>query len=308
MTEKNILDVEITVPQVDEHQDVTYAQIDQGTDVKDLKMSVLIPRTSQLKPAVLYLPGGGFTQANFHKFIQLRLALANAGMVVASAQYRVIPDQFPSLVYDAKKALKYLYKNASRYNIDTSRIAVLGDSAGGYLAQFLGVTSGTNDLLPTGIATDETNVSAVVSLYGFSDLLRIGDGIDGAADFHAGTTSPEALLVNGISFGKDMSASISDNPERAREASPLSYVKSDLPPFLLMHGDEDVIVSKKQGFYMSAALKEQGNSVDHVVIQGCGHGTSEWYQPQITSYITNWLIKKLAWQDELQLEKQQETL
>ncbi|AKP66257.1 alpha/beta hydrolase [Companilactobacillus ginsenosidimutans] len=298
--------VEMSVPQIDEHQDVTYSQVNLGIDVRDLKMSILVPRTKQKKPAVLYFPGGGFTKANYHKFIQLRSKLAEVGMVVAAAEYRVIPDQFPSLVLDAKNALKYLYDNADLYNIDTTRIAVLGDSAGGYLSQFLGATSESSDLLPTRMNVDQTKVKAVVSLYGFSDLLRIGDGIDGAEDFHAGTTSPEALLVNGISFGTDLSASICDNPERAREASPLSYVKEGLPPFLLMHGDKDVIVSQKQADYMAAALDEKGNSVVHAVVHGAGHGTSEWYQPQIADYIIDWLEKQLDWQGQGSLESQSE--
>jgi acetyl esterase/lipase len=298
--------VKITDPQIDEHSDVTYSQVIDNVNIRELKMSVLVPRTTQKKPAVLYFPGGGFTKADYHKFIQLRLALAKAGMVVASAEYRVIPDQFPSLVHDAKHALKYLYDNAELYGIDTSEIAVLGDSAGGYLSQFIGTTSGSQDMLPEDMLVDDTVVSAVVSLYGFSDLLRIGDGIDGAKDFHAGTTSPEALLVNGISFGTDLSASICDNPERAREASPISYVKEKLPPFLLMHGDHDVVVSQKQADYMSEALEEKGNEVVHAIVSGAGHGTAEWNQPDIIDYIVNWLIDKLNWQNKAQLQSKSE--
>ncbi|MQS52075.1 alpha/beta hydrolase [Companilactobacillus mishanensis] len=300
--------VDIKMPQVDEYHDITYTQVPQGTNIRELKMSLLIPRTSQLKPAVLYFPGGGFTAANYHKFIQLRLALANKGMVVAAAEYRVIPDQFPAIMHDAKRALQYLYKNAELFGIDTSKIAVLGDSAGGYLSQFMGTTSDSKDVLPHGVTQAETKVAAVVSMYGISDLMRIGDGIDGTEAFHAGPTSPEAILVNGVSFGTDLSAGIQENPEKAREASPIDYIHPGLPPFLLMHGDKDVVVSCKQAEYMATALRDRGNEVKQVLVHGAGHGTPEWFQPTMIDFITDWLCEKLDWKDKVKLNISTQTL
>jgi hypothetical protein len=58
-------------------------------------MSLLVPRNNDLKPAIVYFPGGGFMTANHDKYIAMRMALANAGYVVAAAEYRVIPDKFP---------------------------------------------------------------------------------------------------------------------------------------------------------------------------------------------------------------------
>ncbi len=57
-------------------------------------MTLLVPRTSDPKPAILYVPGGGFTSAAHRKFIEMRLALAQAGFVVAAAEYRVVPMSF----------------------------------------------------------------------------------------------------------------------------------------------------------------------------------------------------------------------
>lgn len=93
-------------------------------------MSLLIPRTDQPKPAILFFPGGGFTTSERGKLLELRLALAQAGFVVASAEYRVVPDVFPAPVIDGKTAVRFLRANAKEFGIDVTRVGVLGNSAG----------------------------------------------------------------------------------------------------------------------------------------------------------------------------------
>ncbi|AVK61138.1 alpha/beta hydrolase [Lactobacillus sp. CBA3605] len=287
-----LLKVTKQVPQVDELPNLVYYQTITANTGVELRLSMLVPRTTDLKPAVLYFPGGGFTAANHNKFIQMRTALAQAGYVVAAAEYRVIPNQFPDLVEDGKQALNYLYTHADQYRIDTTRIAVLGDSAGGYLAQFMGVTNQTAHFLPSDVSKSNTGVKAVVSLYGFCDLLTIGAGLNEA--FHDSTTATEALLVNGVSFMTDTAQSIQADQERAKQASPVNYVTSQLPPFLIMHGNADRIVSPAQADEMVTALTDHQVAVDQVILDQAGHGTWEWYQPAIIDYVITWLTQKLA--------------
>lgn len=52
------------------------------------------------------------------KFIEMRMALAEAGFVVAAVEYRTIPDTFPAPVEDGKAAIRYLREHASNYGID----------------------------------------------------------------------------------------------------------------------------------------------------------------------------------------------
>lgn len=105
-------------------------------------MTLLVPRTRELKPAIVYYPGVGFTSADYEKFIEMRMALAKAGFVVASAEYRTVPDRYPAFINDANAAVRYLRAHAEQFNIDPDRIGVIGDSAGGYVAQMMGVTNG----------------------------------------------------------------------------------------------------------------------------------------------------------------------
>lgn len=137
-----IIQVNSSQDQIDNIGDVVYRQVKSTRSVRQLHMSLLVPRTNELKPAIVYFPGGGFLTAERDKFISMRLALAEAGFVVAAAEYRTIPDIFPAPVLDAKAAVRYLRQHASEYGIDPVRIGVLGDSAGGWLAQMMGTTNG----------------------------------------------------------------------------------------------------------------------------------------------------------------------
>ncbi|USQ67990.1 alpha/beta hydrolase [Companilactobacillus allii] len=283
--------VKVTVPKINEYHDIAYSQIKENDTIREMHMSLLVPDTDVAKPAVIYFPGGGFTSANYHKFIQMRTAIAQRGIVVAAAEYRVVPDAFPGILNDGKNALGYIRNNAKKYGIDPEKIAVMGDSAGGYLAQFLGTTAEKSEYMPDTGEVVNTTVSAVVSLYGISNLLTIGKGID--TDFHKSTTSTEALLVNGVSFGEDTAHAISDVEENAKFASPIDHVKKGLEPFLLMHGDSDTIVSKYQAEEMESRLKEDDVPVDKVVVEGADHATIEWYQPEIIDFVCDWLVEKL---------------
>lgn len=297
--------IAIKVPQVDEYHDLVYSQVKGRWDTQELKMSLLVPRTEQLKPAVLYLPGGGFTEANLHKLIQLKLVLAEAGVVVASATYRTIPANLSAMVTDAKQALAYLYQQAAVYRIDPNKIAVIGDSAGGYLAQLLGTISQTPAISQTQVQSKQNQVAAVVSLYGFSNLLLMGADpkrpeFDPAA--------PTMLMLNGVSLAPQKPLMPAEITERARQASPLFKLHSGIPPFLLMHGDADQLVPLAQTQDMATAMRQAGLDAKEIILTGAGHGTAEWYQPEVAYLIRDWLLEKLDWDSGPLDLKQQTTL
>src|SRR5207248_8367679 len=98
------------------------------------------------------------------------------GYVAVTITYRLAPKyQIPAPVQDCKAAVRWLRANADKYHIDPRRIAALGDSAGGHLAQFLGVTGDIRDFDGD---KDQPNfdrssrVQCVVNYYGPSDLTR----------------------------------------------------------------------------------------------------------------------------------------
>lgn len=82
------LKVDITDTRIDVISDIIYSQITSGRSNRQLKMTLLLPQTDGAKPAIVYYPGSGFTTAVHDKYIQMRMALAKAGFVVAAVEYR----------------------------------------------------------------------------------------------------------------------------------------------------------------------------------------------------------------------------
>jgi acetyl esterase/lipase len=232
-----VLKVVKTQNQIDEITGVVYAQNFTARSVTPLHMNLLIPRNSHPKPAILYFPGGGFTSAEYQKFYEMRSALAKAGFVVAAVEYRVIPNTYPAPVIDAKAAVRYLREHAKQFGIDPSRVGVLGDSAGGWLAQMVALT-GADQALDTGDNLGQSSaIQAAVSIYGISNLLSIGEGFsEQVQKVHNSPAVTEALLLNGPAFREFAGAAITADPQKALNASPMGHLDGKKPPVLLMAG------------------------------------------------------------------------
>lgn len=280
---------------IDALSNVVYSQIRSTRAVLQLRMSLLVPRTSAPKPAVVYFPGGGFTSADFEKFIEMRYALARAGFVVAAAEYRVVPTKFPALVEDGKAAVRFLRAHAAEYGIDPERIGVLGDSAGGYLVQMLGATSGEMGWDRGDWLDQSSSVQAVASLYGISDLLSIGKGLGEAREsVHRSPAVTEALLLHGPAFDVNPGKSIFADPQKAREASPIGHIDGSEPPFLLLHGSADTLVSPEQSAELFRLLRERKVDVEYRLYEGADHGGLVWFRDSVIDGVVDWFKVKLG--------------
>lgn len=273
---------------------IVYNQVfERGRNVRGLKMTLFIPNTKEKKPAVLYFPGGGFTSADHEKFLEMRYALARAGFVVAACEYRAVPDKFPALLQDGKAAVRWVRAHAGEIGVDPSRIGILGDSAGGYVVQMMGATNGEKTWDAGDFKDQSSDVQAVVSIYGISDLLSIGEGV-GNSNVHASPAVTEALLLNGPAFKTFAGASVMADPEKARMASPIGHVNGTEPAFLLMHGTNDKVVSPLQSKKMFEALKAKKVDAEYVLVRGAAHGDLPWYQPSVISRVVDFFERHLG--------------
>lgn len=281
--------VEITEGQIDVISGIIYSQVISTRSNRALRMTVLVPRIRIPKPAIVYFPGGGFTSADYEKFIEMRMALAKAGFVVAAAEYRTVPDKFPALVIDGKAAVRFLRAHAAQFGIDPTRIGVIGDSAGGYLSQMVGTTNREKEFDQGDYLDQSSDVQAAVTIYGISNLLNIGEGYsDAIQQVHASPAVTEALLVHGPAFADFAGASLLSDPEQAMKASPLGHVKEHMPPFLIMHGSNDRLVSPVQSEQLFKALTEKGNQATYVTVEGAGHGDLYWFQQPVIERVVSW--------------------
>lgn len=277
--------------------DIVYKVVPQTG--RELSMSIIVPSNiKEPMPLIVLYPGGGFTTADYHKYLPMRLAFAQRGYVVASPGYRTVPDRYPALIEDAKAAMRYLRANAKAYNIDTSRVGVVGCSAGGYVSNMMGATIGEEQYAVGDNLNMSDEVNAVASLYGISNLTNIGEGLGSVIeDIHKSPAASEALLINGVAFPpNNPGGSILSDVDKAIKASPVGHIKKDMPPFLLMAGTEDFIVSPVQTKQWYDALKASGNEVRLIMVEGAGHGNDPiWSQPEIINIVIDFFdgrIKK----------------
>lgn len=298
---KEVVQVEVTSKtQIRAISGLVYSQPISRQGSKMLKMNLIYPDnrdTKILHPAIIYFPGGGFKTSNLDGLIMVRVALAKAGFVVASAEYRGIPEPYPALIEDAKAAIRYLRAHAAEFDIDPNRIGVIGDSAGGYVAQMIAVTGDKPEMDKGNNSDQSSTVQAVATLYGISNLTNIGEGYSEDMQLiHKSPLAPESLILNGISHRSQVEGNIMDSYDRAIEASPVGHIRKGLPPFLVMHGSKDNIVSPHQSEQLYNELKAVDNDVTYIIIEGGGHGDAPWHQEEVINRIVGWfkehLIKK----------------
>ncbi|MDT0649516.1 pectinesterase family protein [Autumnicola edwardsiae] len=188
------------------------------TPEKDIKADVYMPKAEngQKYPGVLLIHGGGWLTGSKENERVMAQHLAQNGYIAVTAAYRLGTEAiYPAGVLDLKDAVKWMRKNAEKYHIDKSNIAVLGASAGAQLATLIGVTPDAE------IYNTENN--------SFSDNVQAIVNIDGIVSF----VHPEA--EEGWMAGTWLGGSKDQKPEVWKEASPLEYVDKNTPPTLFIN-------------------------------------------------------------------------
>jgi acetyl esterase/lipase len=160
----------------------------------------------------------------------------------------------PAAVEDCLCALRWTAVQAKTYGIDTSRIVVTGESAGGHLSL-------TTSMIPESAGLDRQcpgpplpKVAAIVNWYGITDVVDLLDG------------------PNRKSYAVAWLGSLPNREEIARRVSPLTYVRGGLPPILTIHGDADPTVPYTHALRLQKALNEAGVSNQLLTIPGGKHG------------------------------------
>ena len=233
-----------------------------GDDEDYWKLDLALPASSRDEPApcLVLVHGGGWRGCTKQSDMESKLMrhFAGRGYVAASVEYRltgVAPH--PAQISDVMAAVRWLRTHADEYGIDRESFAAAGHSAGGHLAALLGLLDydgWREGSMPH--ADVSCAVQAVVGLSGVYDLTE---------HIRQGTLTEILLdLLPGPGSGL---------LERARAASPATYVRAGAPPFLLMHGTEDPCCRLAQAEDMAERLSDAGaEDVTLRVVQGAGHG------------------------------------
>lgn len=252
------------------YEGVTYAKI---PGYRPLKLDLRVPAGNSPVPLVIWIHGGGWFEgdrAHTPPTIPSELLFGSflaADMAVATIDYRLsFEAHFPAQLHDVKAAIRYLRAFGGEAGLDVDRIGLIGESAGGHLAALTALT-GKSGLLEgsVGVPGSSGEVAAIVDWYGPSEVealltIPFPPEIPGMPDFPY--PNPFTSMLGGER---------ADHRERARIASPVTYVTGDAPPFLLVHGTDDRVVPYAQSEALAKALTDAGGDVTLTTIEGADH-------------------------------------
>ena len=186
-------------------------------------------------------------------------ALVAAGYTVFSVNHRATPRfTYPAAVEDVQRAVRFIRYHAKDFGIDRERIGAVGGSSGGHLVSMLGVLDGH------GNPNDESPINQV------SAKVQCVVARAAPTNFHHGGIGHSFLGVGQNALKNENSI----ESQLAKEASPITHVSRDDPPFLFLHGDQDDIVPYSMSENMQQALNKFNIPTKLIRVEGAGHGPS----------------------------------
>ena len=254
-------------------QDLDYV----GDGITGHRLDIYLPKNGNAPyPVVFCIYGSAFFSNNSKAATfsgGLGQRLLKEGFAVVSINHRSSHDaKFPAQIHDVKAAIRFVRANNQEFSLDSNFIGITGWSSGGHLSALAGTTNTTKKDKIGGLdidiegnlgkfTTTSSRINAVVDWYGPTDFL-IMDSC-GSQMRHNDVKSPESSLIGGA---------IQENKGKVALANPISYVKKNNPPFLIFHGDRDMLVPHCQSERLYVKLQQEGVKSELVIISGGGHG------------------------------------
>lgn len=208
------------------------------------------------RPVLVQIHGGSWRGGNRRQQARPLLhGLAHRGWVTAALSYPLVPQvSAEGQLVALKRAIAWLRTSGPDHGIDPRFVAVTGGSAGAHLAALVALTSNQAEYQP-GFEDIDTSIQAAVSLYGVYDLLN------------RNRTRDDWPMVRAL-----MRARPREAEDRYRAASPLDQVGPHAPPFLVIHGSNDSLISPREAEFFVAALRSTSEArVAYAEIPGANH-------------------------------------
>jgi acetyl esterase/lipase len=208
-----------------------------------LKLDVWKPvePATQPRPVIVFFYGGGWANGERAHYGFVAKAFAARGFVVVIPDYRKVPQvRFPSFVKDGAASLRWVQDHIGRYGGDPDKVAVAGHSAGAYIAIML--------------ALNESYLKAAGVAPG---LIKAGVGLSGPYDF--------------LPFDSKRSINAMRAWPKPLETQPVTYVRKDAPPLLLVTGTADDTVKPRNAIILTQRLTALGSPVEFKAHEDLGH-------------------------------------
>ncbi len=272
------------------HIERKFLDIPYATLSASQKLDIFLPDAMEGPyPVVIFVHGGSFSGGDKRDGeVKPPLKGLERGYAIVGVNYRLSHEAlFPANIMDIKASIRWVKAHADDYKLDTARIAIWGDSAGGHLASLAGVASDEVllDDLSLGNPDHDSRIHVVVDWYGPTDFLEMDAQLMANGDgepFHNEPRSPESVLLG---------RRITEVPDLVALANPENYVTSDDPVFLIEHGDEDPIVPVQQSerFYHKLVSTLGQEKVTLRILEGAGHGNMPFYRKSNVDFVFDFL-------------------
>ncbi|QLE58850.1 alpha/beta hydrolase [Nostoc sp. TCL26-01] len=220
-----------------------------AADGTPLSLEIYQPMVTGRYPAIAAIYGGAWQRGKPTQNARFNSYIAAQGYTVVAIDYRHAPRyRFPAQLQDVAAALQFMIQQAETYEIDPTRIAVIGWSSGGHLATL------------AAYQLNNIPIRAVINYYAPTNLLQ------GYTD----PPSPDPINTKAV-----LQALLGGSPEQVptlyQEASPINHVKPNLPPTLLIYGDRDHLVKSIFGQQLYQRLQATGNKAIFLKIPWAEH-------------------------------------
>ena len=238
-----------------------------------LKLSFMAPREyydydirpQKPLPLIVFLCGGAWQKMDRNAHMPNWAYFVDRGFAVASVEYSTLPyTEYPEALMEVKTAIRFLRANAEKFHIDPQRVAIMGGSAGAYLANLTALTGNAPEFRNEYYADQDDSVQAVVSLY---------------TPAFPGEEAQKILRVRVDNF-PDLCAVAQEQ-------------QGPLPPFLLLHGTADNQVSHTESIRFYESLSAKGCPCDLYLLDGANHADAAFVQPEIKQIMADFLEKNL---------------
>jgi len=205
------------------------------------KLDIYAPRASSGPlPVVFFIYGGSWMDGDRHNYDFAGRALAGLGYVTVVADYRLLPEvEYPAFLDDCFLALQWVTVHIAQYGGDTTRIGLMGHSAGAYNATMLA-------LHPTYLPSS-----------GFSKNIKCVVGLSGPYDFF-----PFDGKITMRTFGA---------VPHPRSTQPIEQRTNTAPAMFLGTGDKDGLVYPRNTVALAKRLRAEGMPVEEKHYPTLGH-------------------------------------
>ena len=247
----------------------------QGASGQSLKLDVWYQHdVKTISPTLVYIHGGGWIFGTKESSVLQFLPFLEKGWTVVNVEYRMASTALaPAAVEDTRCALRWVFRNAQQWKFDTTKIVLMGHSAGGHLSLITAMLPDGTGLDNQCYGNEKLSVAAIINWFGITD---VNDVIKG----------PNLKNYGAMWMGSQPNAD-----EIARRVSPLTYVAPGLPPILTIHGDKDDVVPYSHAIRLHEALDKAKVPNRLFTIKGGGHGG--FTQAEfVKSYETIWSFLK----------------